>query len=83
MDVNSLLLDKVADSMSERGISAEDLCQVIAWGEGEGGKLVDGDRCLAKKRINNVSIYAEYTVDGDKYIVEDTYSHRVSFREDA
>lgn len=67
-------LNAVAELMEERGITAEDINEVVAFGEGEGGKLVDGDKNLAKKRLNNVMFYVEYTADGT---VTDVYSHRV------
>ena len=41
-------LDAVTALMEERGIKAEDISEVIAWGNGEGGKLLDGERNLAK-----------------------------------
>lgn len=82
MNENQVKLDDVADIMDERGITAEDICTVIAWAEDSGIKLVDGDRNLAKKRLDNVTVYVEYTVDGAGYVVSDTYSHRVTLRED-
>lgn len=83
MDVTQLKLDAVAEIMEERGITAEDICAAIDWGEGEGGKLIDGDRSLAKKRLDKVMIYAEYTVEDGSYVVSDTYSHRVTLGEEA
>lgn len=67
-------LDGVTELMEERGIRAEDVSEVIAWGEAEGGKLTDGELNLAKKRLDNVLVYVEYKADGT---VTDTYSHRV------
>ncbi len=67
-------LNAVTELMEERGITAEDINAVVAFGEGEGGKLIDGDKNLAKKRLNNVMFYVEYTSDGT---VTDVYSHRV------
>lgn len=68
-------LDKVETVMEERGITAEDINRVVTWGEGEGGKLVDGDKNLAKKRLEKVLVYVEYSSDGT---VNDVYSHRVT-----
>ena len=68
-------LDGVAELMEERGIRVEDISEVVAWGEGEGGKLVDGKLSLAKKRLDKVLVYVEYKADGT---VTDVYSHRVT-----
>lgn len=68
-------LDGVAKLIEERGIRAEDVSEVIAWGEGEGGKLIDGELNLAKKRLDKVLVYVEYKEDGT---VTDAYSHRVT-----
>lgn len=68
-------LDNVTELMEARGIRAEDVDEVIAWGEGEGGKLTDGELNLAKKRLDKVLVYVEYKADGT---VTDVYSHRVT-----
>lgn len=67
-------LDRVAEIMEDRGITEEDIGAVVAWGEAEGGKLIDGENNLAKKRLGNVMVYVQYNADGS---VTDTYSHRV------
>jgi len=77
MNVN---LDKVTELMEERGITADDVKAVLSWAENEGIKLVDGDRNLAKKRLENIMVYVEYMTDGT---VEDVYSHRVILGEEA
>lgn len=69
-----LKLDNVNALLEERGISAEDVACVVTWGEGEGGKLTDGDKNLARKRLGSIMLYVEYTSDGS---VTDVYSHRV------
>ena len=69
-----LKLDAVAALLEERGITADDVSAVVAWGEGEGGKLTDGDVSLAKKRLDKVLVYVEYNADGT---VTDVYCHRV------
>ena len=72
MNVN---VENVSALLEERGITAEDVNAVVAWGEAEGGKLVDGDKNLAKKKLNNTMVYVEYMADAT---VIDVYSHRVT-----
>ena len=71
-----------ADVMEERGVNLDDVREILVYAEGEGCKLVDGDRCLAKKRIGNFTAYAEYRTDGDAVEVLDVYGHRVLLTED-
>lgn len=85
MDMNSVeirLGDGVADAMEERGVKEEDVREILAYAEGEGVKLVDGDLNLAKKRIGKFTAYAEYKiVDGAVELI-DVYSHRVELSAD-
>lgn len=68
-------LDGVSEIMEERGITSQDIEAVIEWGEGEGGKLTDDGKNLAKKRIDKFMVYVEYMDDGT---VTNTYGHRVT-----
>ena len=46
-------------------------------------KLFDDDgNNLGKKRLEAMTVYAEYTVDGDTATVTRVYKHRVSLEED-
>jgi len=83
MDVSMLNLDKVSEAMEDRGISAEEICAVIEYAEGGGLKLIDGDRILAKKRLDKIMVYVEYNAEGGSYVVADTYAHRVVLNEEA
>lgn len=71
----NLNVESVVALMEDRGISIEDINTVVAWGEAEGGKLIDGEKNLAKKRLDKVMVYVEYMADGT---VTDVYSHRVT-----
>lgn len=85
MDMNSVeirLADGVAEAMEERGINEDDVRQVLAYAEGEGVKLVDGDLNLAKKRIGEFTAYAEYRIVDGAVELLDVYSHRVELKED-
>lgn len=71
----NLNVESVVALMEDRGISIEDINTVVAWGAAEGGKLIDGEKNLAKKRLDKVMVYVEYMADGT---VTDVYSHRVT-----
>lgn len=74
------LADGVAELMEERGIRAEDVKAVVAAAENGGDKLLSGEtgNFLAKLRLENLCVYAEYSMDGDTATVCDSYAHRVT-----
>ena len=85
MDMNSVeirLADGVAEAMEERGVNEDDVRQVLAYAEGEGVKLVDGELNLAKKRLGKFTAYVEYKIVDGAVELFDVYSHRVQMNED-
>lgn len=87
MDPTSAMIsfsEEVREAMEARGITENDIREVITWAEGDGGKLIDLDGMfLGKKRMENVTIYALYTVCDSGFSVSAAYSHRVTLLEDA
>ena len=85
MDMNTVELrfaDGVAEAMEERGINESDIREVLVYAEEQGYKLVDGDRCLAKKRLGNFTAYVEYSPADGAVELLDVYSHRIMLNED-
>lgn len=82
--INVTLSAEVESVMEERGVCLEDIQTVIETAETSGVKLLNQDtgHFLAKKRLENVTVYAEYQIDGDNANVVDVYSHRVTMAED-
>lgn len=82
----NILVELSADAeavMEERGVRLEDIQAVIGAAEASGERLYTKDgRFLAKKRLDNIMAYAEYTLSGDTATVMDTYAHRVSLKEE-
>ena len=73
----------VQSVMEERGIQQDDLRQAVeSCGEATHLRSADGRRILAKKRIGNFTVYAEFTRAGDDVDIHNVYSHRVGLRED-
>lgn len=70
--------------IEKRGITEEDLMQVIVYAEESKDKLVSKDETqfLAKKRIDNFTVYAQYSIDGDTANISDFYSHRVNLKKE-
>jgi hypothetical protein len=82
--VNLVISDEVSGVMKERGIIAEDVSAVIEKAEAGGNRLEDlnNGHFLGEARLENASVYVEYTVSDGAYSVIDTYSHRVTMKED-
>ena len=70
--------DEVRQLMVDRHILDDDLYQVISYAEETGDKLYreDSERFLAKRKLNTVYFYAEYTPIEGGYQIHNTYSHR-------
>jgi len=70
--------------MDEHGISESYCSQVVESAEKSGIKAVTADKKLnlAKKVIENITVYVQYKVSNkEKVDVEDVYSHRVQLLE--
>lgn len=83
-DINVTYSEAIVQIMEERGISQEDVKAVIVAAEDEGVKLVSiaNKRYLAKKRLENFTVYVEYNLSGAEVEVFDVYGHRVNLTEE-
>ena len=60
----------------------EDVGEVVEYAESVQKLFDDDGNNLGKKRLEAMTVYAEYTVDGDTATVTRVYKHRVSLEED-
>ena len=83
-EVRVSLTDGVETVMEERGIRLEDLEKVVAAAESTNVKLKNkvSGHFLAKSRLDKVTVYAEYSLENETAVIYDTYSHRVTLKED-
>ncbi len=84
MDFNLIIDDACTAIMEERGITQEDIAAVIEDAQAEKTHLYSENKevFLAKKRLENFTVYAKFTNDGQNIQVQNVYSHRVSLNED-
>lgn len=68
---------EVKDVLARRGLKEDDVKAVVEYGESSKDKIVAGDRNLAKKEIGDITVYAEYGVNGGKATITTAYSHRM------
>ena len=65
----------VKEAYEAKGIKDEDIKAVI---EGAGkDRIYNGSEFIAKKEIGDLTVYARYTVDGDKVTVLSGYKHKM------
>jgi hypothetical protein len=62
------------DLMGKRGLKEADVADVVKTAETSHRKITDGKVNIAKKRIGEVTVYAQYDNHGN---VEAAYSHRM------
>jgi len=76
--------EDVKKTLSERGISIDNVKEVIEEGERTGNKacLVAERKFLAKKTIGKATFYAIYSpIEEGKYTLHSAYAHKISMKE--
>lgn len=63
--------------LEKRGLKEADIKAVIENAEATKDKIFNGSKYIAKKEIGDLTVYADYTKDGDKITVNSGYSHRM------
>ena len=81
--MNIVLTDEVLSSLEELGVTQEDVKEVVEYAESTQKLFDDDGNNLGKKRLEAMTVYAEYRVDGDTAAVSRVYKHRISLQEDA
>ena len=82
-DIKIEIGDSVKKAMEERHVSPDEVKMVINHVENEGGvKLYvpDTNRYLGKIIIGEATFYADYSIEGDKYIINSAYAHKAEIQ---
>lgn len=72
-----VISDAVKEVLAKRGLKVEDVKATIEYAESSKDKITDGKRIIAKKLIGDVTVYADYSIDGGKAVLNAGYSHRM------
>ncbi len=77
--VNVVIPERVLRVMEERMILVDDVTQVIAHAESTGNKLQNAEKdCyIAYFQPANVTYWVEYRPQGDGFVVQNAYCHRI------
>lgn len=77
--MNIIFTDEALECIQERGIEQADVETVVKAAEETKDKISsDKGISLARQRIGNYTVYAEYKLDGEDVEIIDVYSHRVT-----
>ncbi len=81
--MNITINEKAREAMDTAGVLEEDVKEVVEYAESV-QKLYDEENGLnlGRKRLETMSVYAEYSVSGDTAEVSNVYKHRVTMQED-
>ncbi len=86
MEVNGIqvqISQEMSETMLDRGILKSDIIDILEYALAGNHLYKEEENIfLGKKRMTNVTIYVEYSVN-NKIEVQNIYSHRVSLKEDA
>ena len=81
--MNITFTEEALQNIEERGIEKADVETVVNTAEETKEKIFsDEGLSLARQRIGNYTVYAEYKIDGDNAEVAHSYSHRVTLTGD-
>jgi hypothetical protein len=83
MDIEIIVPEEVGKVLSERGITIDNVKEVIEYGEATKEKawLPSENKFLAKKVIGKATFYAIYAPTDSKFTLHSAYAHRMSIIE--
>lgn len=84
VNLNIILSDKIKDTFEDRWILLQDIEQVIENAERTEEKFINPENghILARKRLDNVTYWAEYEKVNESFVVHNAYSHRMEVVEE-
>jgi len=63
--------------LDSRGLKADDIKKVIENAEKTKDKIFNGKKFIAKLVIGDVTVYADYSKDGNDFVVNSGYAHKM------
>lgn len=78
-EVNLIISKELEEKFEEKLILFKDVYDTISYAEANNEKFFNkkNNTFLAYRTIKNVTFWVEYTIEGDKYLVHNAYSHRM------
>ena len=71
-----IISDEVKAAIEGKGLKVDDIKKVITDAEASKDKITNGSKCIAKKKLGDVTVYADYSVGGS-ITVNSGYAHKM------
>ena len=72
-----IISDEVKAGIEGKGLKVDDIKKVIEAAEASKDKITNGSKCIAKKVLGDVTVYADYSAEGGKIKINSGYAHKM------
>lgn len=72
-----VISDEVKKAIEGRGLKVADIEGVIKAAEASKDKITNGSKCIAKKKLGDVTVYADYSAENGKVRINSGYAHKM------
>ena len=72
-----LISDEVKKTIESRGLKVDDIKKVIEAAEASKDKITNGSKCIAKKVIGDITVYADYSAESGNIRINSGYGHKM------
>jgi hypothetical protein len=72
-----VISDDVKKLIESRGLKVDDIKKVIDAAEACKDKITNGSKCIAKKVMGDVTVYADYSSENGKIRINSGYEHKM------
>ena len=76
-----IISDEVKAAIEGKGLKVADIENVIKAAEASKDKITNGSKCIAKKVLGDVTVYADYSSDNGKIKINSGYAHKMSLQD--
>jgi hypothetical protein len=72
-----LISDEVKKTIESRALKVDDIKKIIEGAEASKDKITNGSKCIAKKQMGDVVVYADYSAEDGKVRINSGYAHKM------
>ena len=72
-----IISDEVKKAIEGKGLKVADIESVIKAAEAAKDKITNGSKCIAKKKLGDVTVYADYSAENGKVRINSGYAHKM------
>ena len=72
-----IISDEVKKGIEGKGLKVDDIKKVIEAAEKTKDKITNGSKCIAKMKLGDVTVYADYSAENGKVKINSGYAHKM------